>query len=113
MRAFDHFRIAVEATGPAPTVVVSGELDLAAAPAFRDALRRGLRSADGRMDVDLRAAEFMDSTALAVLLEGSQAAERAGARLRVTVQDGEVSRMLTLTGVEEWLDVVHLALGTP
>lgn len=51
---------------------------------------------------------FMDPTALAALREGSRAAGRAGATLRVTVPEGEVSRLLALTGDDVLPDVVSV-----
>jgi anti-sigma B factor antagonist len=61
--------LAVEATGEAVVIKLGGELDLYNAPQMRDALLAACNDSPQRIVVDLSEVEFMDSTALGVLIE--------------------------------------------
>src|ERR1700741_1799765 len=61
--------LAVEANGAACVVKLAGELDLYNAPQVRNALVQACADAPERVVVDLSEVEFIDSTALGVLIE--------------------------------------------
>ena len=87
--------------GGPPGLVVEGEVDLATAERFGEAL---LAVLDGHRElhVDLRAVTFMDSTGLRALLETRRRAEESGAVISLDVQpDGPVERLLDLAGVSD------------
>jgi anti-sigma B factor antagonist len=87
-------------------VVVSGELDLASAPALDDELERGAASSVELVIVDLRGIEFMDSTGLSTLVKAQQRAVDQGHRFGVVRGPQQVQRLLDLTGVGERLTLV-------
>jgi len=61
--------LGVEREGDACVVKLGGELDLYNAPQVRQALADACEDAPGRVVVDLSEVEFVDSTALGVLIE--------------------------------------------
>lgn len=61
--------LSVEAAGSACVVKLAGELDLYNAPKVRDALVEACSDSPERVVVDLAEVEFIDSTALGVLIE--------------------------------------------
>jgi len=84
------------------TIVVcpKGELDLAAADAFRTALQDALRRARRAVQVDLAAVTFIDSTALAVLVDAWRQAEERDVVLCVLRPAPNVRRVLDITGLD-------------
>jgi anti-anti-sigma factor len=83
----------------APTVlVVEGELDIATAPEL-DGRLRAVEAAASRLLLDLRRLSFMDSTGLAVILSCcDRRLSRGEEAPRLVVADGQVRRVLELTG---------------
>jgi anti-anti-sigma factor len=91
------FSLAVRRSGAGTVVSVTGELDVATAPALADALA----DVQGDVTVDLNATTFADPSTLGVLL----AARNAGGReMRVVRRSGgAVARLLALTDTETLL----------
>lgn len=86
------------------TVVVSGDVDLATAPAMERTIDEAI-AADGvdAVVVDLTGVGFLDSSGIAALLKGRRLADRRGATFRVTGARGMVRRIFELSGVWEHL----------
>lgn len=82
-------------------VTVSGELDVASSQVLERELAK-LRSVS-IVIVDLRALSFVDSTGLGVLVRAHQLAEQADRRFGLVRGNGQVDRLLTLTGLDEQL----------
>lgn len=87
-------------------VSVIGELDLATAPAFEDALlalsdRRG----GGPVVVDLAHCEFMDLRGLRVLLDARVRLERASRKLLVVASNRNLLRVFKITRVDTLLAI--------
>jgi anti-sigma B factor antagonist len=61
--------LSVDTTGEACVVKLAGELDLYNAPQVRDALVKACADSPERVVVDLSEVDFIDSTALGVLIE--------------------------------------------
>jgi anti-anti-sigma factor len=105
-------RIAQRAVGMVEVIELGGELDLASAPAVAarvDALRANGRPA--RVVVDLSELEFCDSTGLRALIGAATEIRAAGGRLVLSVGEGNVARLLAITGAAEWLEI-HPDLDT-
>lgn len=89
--------------------VLSGELDLSNAPALRDELTRALdnvvrtQGSPARMILDLRSLTFIDSTGIQALVSTKRRCTRYGARMSLRLGDSQVSRVLALAGVAEFL----------
>ena len=86
---------------------VEGELDLANAPEFRRALRAAQSEAK-IVSLDLQELSFIDCSALNEILEADALARRTGSKLILVRGSGQVDRVLALTGVLEWMEVVDL-----
>lgn len=82
-------------------VAVTGELDVASAPGLERELAK-LETVT-LVVVDLRGLTFIDSTGLGVLVRAHQLAQQQGRRLGLVRGDGQVNRLLSLTGLDEEL----------
>lgn len=80
--------VTVTPTEQGTTVLVAGELDIAAAPELRAVLDRIVREDDGSVLVDLSETTFLDSSGLAVLLNALRRLTRARRELRVRCAPG-------------------------
>lgn len=83
---------------------VVGEIDAHTAPTLAAAI------ADCDQDtvvVDMSAVEFVDSSGLRVLIEAHQTADEAGRSFQLSNPSSTVSRLLEISGVSDYLDVVN------
>ncbi len=98
-------QIAIEESTEEGRVVldVSGEIDLATAPQFET--RLGAVNTGGSVVVDLTNVTFIDSTGLRVLISAHEKATEHGGRLAIVATEGPVTKLLAITGVDEWLNV--------
>jgi anti-sigma B factor antagonist len=81
-------------------VTARGELDLASAPALRDALDRGFEADVPRIAVDLTAVSFMDSSTLGVLLAYLKRTRERDGELRLVGVTGSPAKVIALTGLD-------------
>jgi anti-anti-sigma factor len=93
----------VEQRGRATVVVLAGELDLYNATEVRTVLGEAIDSGVDRIVVDLSAVEFVDSTALGVLIEASSKIGRE--RLRLAAPHVATRRTLEVSGLDRHLSV--------
>lgn len=100
------FQVQVRNADRAAVIVVSGELDLASAPALEDELNRSLADGADLVIVDLRELEFIDSTGLGLLIKANRKAEEAGRRFAIVRGQSQVQRLLGVTGIEQRLTLV-------
>lgn len=94
------------AAGDETTIVLGGELDMRAAPALRDALRRAIERRVKHLIVDLTDATFVDSTAIGALLVASAHAREAGGRLDLICTNRNVLRTVEIAGLDRHIAVV-------
>jgi anti-sigma B factor antagonist len=80
-------------------VVVEGELDLTTAPRLKWALRDALKAGHSQLVLDLSRCNFMDSTALGVLVGVNRGLD-AGARLAIACSRANVLRIFELSGMD-------------
>jgi len=108
-----HPVLGVEKVGAAYVVRLGGELDLYNAAQVRAALVEAAAEAPERIVVDLGKVEFLDSTALGVLIEArSRLANRGG--LMLAAPGLETRRALEISGLDKLFtvhDTVPEALG--
>jgi anti-sigma B factor antagonist len=94
-------KVQTEESGSLPgliVVTVSGEVDLAMAPAMDSNLSAALGQGQDIV-VDLSDATFLDSVALGVLTWALEASQEAGRRLFLIISDQRVLRVFELTGL--------------
>lgn len=82
------------------------EVDLATAPAVRDALLAALNRDGIHLVVDAREVTFMDSSGVNALVRARERAGSLGGSLHVVTRNRAVRRVLQITGLEDRLGVV-------
>jgi anti-anti-sigma factor len=92
--------VAVQEVPGGARVTVSGELDAATASDLESALADAVASG-GRVELDLSAVTFIDSSGLRALIVSRQAASDAGGTLVLGATTAVVDRLLQLTGLDE------------
>ena len=103
----------IERTNGAVVVHLVGELDLYNAPEVREALLEVCEEKPERLVVDLAEVDFVDSTALGVLIEARTRLENRQAFL-LAAPGLETHRALTISGLDQHLsghDSVDAALA--
>ena len=98
----DPFAIVVCHDSGHPVVRVRGDIDLTNADTVTEALRALADVGEHRVDLDLDAVTFIDSTGIRSLLDGL----RFGLDLRVVASSERVDRVLEISGVDTLLDVL-------
>ena len=88
-----------EKRGDAMVLVLDGELDLAARPAFERLLEETVESEAEQVYVDLRGLVFIDSTGIELLLQALARAEEQGFEMAFVAGPGYVWSLLQSTGV--------------
>jgi anti-sigma B factor antagonist len=104
----EAFRVDEEPFDPAGLVLtVAGELDIATVPHVRETLAAALDGGVRRVVIDLRPLAFLDSVAVAALLQVARQLGDDG-RLAVAVAPGSYIRMVfEIAGLPQCLDVVE------
>ena len=108
----EAFTVRNELRGGASVVIPTGELDLATAPALEAALGRAFEEGSGRVVLDLRELEFIDSSGLRTLLTARKRAEEAGSRFSLIAGHRGLERTLEIAGVHKvftWTPAEELA----
>ncbi len=95
----------------AAVLALFGELDVASSAILEDELAH-LGPAPAVV-LDLRELDFIDSTGLGVLVKTHQRMRERGDRLAVIEGDGQVKRLLELTGLDQQLTIVASAAELP
>ena len=96
-------------------VHVAGEIDLRTAPELRERLATLLDDGADRVVVDLEHVDFIDSTALSVMVGAHKRLVRRGTVLHLATSGTRVGRVLTTTGLSRVFavhDSVDEAVGS-
>ena len=107
--------LSVNLNGESCVVRLGGELDLYNANAVRDALFKACNDSPARVVVDLSEVEFMDSTALGVLIEARTKLPNRKAFI-LAAPGLETKRALQISGLDRHFsvhDTVPEALAAP
>jgi len=100
-----NIELTTEQDGKVQLFRLSGSLDVATSPTLRAALLDGAERESHAIVVDLSQLEFLDSTGLGALIGAHRrAAERKGS-LRVVAPEGQILRLLRITGLLDVLQV--------
>jgi len=95
---------------------LSGELDIACAPALREQLLGLLRPAASRLVIDLSQVSYADASGLAVLVGTGRRAGLLGGYMRLAAPTPGVANVLRITGLRLRLDIfptVQAAITSP
>ena len=88
-------------------VTVSGELDVATAPALRDHLEAAIEAGMHRLVIDLCAISFLDSVALAAIVHAKQRLPEEGRMALAIDPSSYVMQVFESTGVTQVLELVE------
>jgi anti-sigma B factor antagonist len=80
-------------------IAVSGEIDVATAPALREHLFEAVDRSSGLVVVDLLDVTFIDSTALGVLIGAQERCRERGATLRIVLKEARIVKIFEITGL--------------
>jgi anti-sigma B factor antagonist len=84
-------------------VTVSGEADVATAPAVSAALDRALSAGARSITLDLTDATFVDSTVLGLFIDACRCIHQRQGRFSVQSDDRNVRKVFMITGVDRVL----------
>ena len=85
-------------------VAVAGEIDVASAPAFEDALAAAVRDRDqAGVCVDLTDVTFMDSSGLSALVRAVERHKRLGSSLAVATSDSRITTLFEVSRLDHVL----------
>jgi anti-sigma B factor antagonist len=99
------FEVRIERAEGHAHVALSGELDIASAERFERELA-AIEDESTTIVLDLRNLEFIDSTGLRAMVAADERARGAGRRLVVVRGGKAVERVLSLTQLDERLELV-------
>jgi anti-sigma B factor antagonist len=94
-------------------VAAEGQVDLATAPRLAEALAQAHGGDIKEIVVDLTEVDFLDSVGVRVLVEAARDAAQQDVSLSVRGARGWVARVLEITGVDEYLQVVPYQPAAP
>ncbi len=104
----DSFSVASQRDGQIHRLTPVGELDIATTPMLVHAFEEATQGDAAKIVVDLTQLAFMDSTAIHLLLQWSDACADSD-RLRIVNGSPAVVRILDITGVRESLPIISSA----
>lgn len=91
--------------GTSCTVCVAGEVDVSNAPELRSKLDHALASDATTVEVDMGQVPYIDSTGIGVLVGTAHRASEQGKNLVIANPQRNVSRVLSLLGVGDELNL--------
>lgn len=91
--------------GTAETLYVTGELDIASAPALEHAVAHALDGQGGEFWLDISGLTFMDSTGAQGLVHLHNRVDAVGRRLVIVSPTPAVRRVIGVLGLDQFLDV--------
>jgi anti-sigma B factor antagonist len=95
--------LTVQTAGGITIAELTGELDVANAPALRDQLLSLLRPDSSQLVIDLSRVSFCDASGLAVLVNTARRARLLGGFLHLAAVSPQASRVLNITGLDRHL----------
>lgn len=96
-----------------PVVRVTGELDVATVGRFREAVHRALDGRGRRLVVDVAELDFIDSTALGVLVSAVKAMAARGGVVVVQSPSRAIVRVLEITGLDGRVEIARPPFALP
>jgi anti-sigma B factor antagonist len=95
--------ITTQTAGGITIAELTGELDIASAPALRDQLLGLLRPGSSQLVIDLSRVSFCDASGLAVLVNTARRARLLGGFLHLAAVSPQADRVLNITGLHRHL----------
>ena len=101
----DLLKIHLYRYGSRRTLFVTGELDVATAPALEGAVDGALDGQRGELCLDFSGLRFMDSTGAGAVMHAHNKAVSLGSRLVILSPAPVVRRVLELMGLDRVMDI--------
>jgi anti-sigma B factor antagonist len=101
------FDLTIEQRGDRALVALSGELDISTGMRLETDLERVERDTPEVIVLDLRGLDFMDSTGLRIIINADARARESGRRLVLIRGNDMVQRLLSVTRLDERLEIVQ------
>lgn len=98
--------ITVEKHGDWTVVAVSGEVDVATAPSFRQSATEVLDSGVTKLIIDMTPIDFIDSSGLGVLIGVRKRVEDINGELVLVAPQRQVNRLFDITGLTDVFTIV-------
>jgi anti-sigma B factor antagonist len=108
MSSSEELDLKVEDTDAGRVVHVRGELDLASAPALSTLLAEAAEEGDAAVTLDLSEVSFIDSSALRALVLAGRDLTARGRTLQIGPRSEMVSRVLTMTSLDQHSDAFQV-----
>ena len=86
-------------------ISVGGDIDLYSSPRLRDAIFAEIDVGGGRLALDLSEVRYMDSSGVAILVEGLQRAKKAGVGFKLVAPSPKVMQVLEMTRLDSVFEV--------
>ncbi len=91
------------------TLAVRGEIDVANADSFREALMGLLEDSQKDVVIDLTEAPYIDSTGIGVMMGAAHRAEELNRSIKLVCPHENIVRVLNMLGVDKQLTLVSKA----
>jgi len=106
------FQIETRTQTEGPTIVaVCGELDVYTSPRLRQEIAELLTRGDTHLVVDLDRVDYLDSTALGVLVGAARRVVQQHGTLKLACANGRNRRIFEITGLTKVFDFVDSCAG--
>lgn len=100
------FGLKIVRTNGTTRIAPSGELDIASAPEFEQAIADATTEPGAELVLDLRELTFMDSTGLRALAQTNARADEHGFTLSIVRGPRQIERVLEISGLADLLPLV-------
>ena len=100
-----EFSVAVASRGQWEVLTVTGEIDMATAPRFRQRLLAVISAGAQNVVIDLSGVDFIDSTGLGVLMGAAKRVRTAGGDIRLVMTGSRLADLIEITRLDRVLDV--------
>ena len=99
------FSVTVSSHGRWEVLTVTGEIDMATAPRFRQRLLGVISAGVQNVVIDLSGVDFIDSTGLGVLMGAAKRVRSTGGDIRLVMSGSRLAELIELTRLDRVLDV--------
>lgn len=99
------FSVTVASHGRWEVLAVTGEIDMATAPRFRQRLLAVISAGTQNVVIDLSGVDFIDSTGLGVLMGAAKRVRSTGGDIRMVTTGSRLADLVQLTRLDRVLDV--------
>lgn len=100
-----EFGVTVTTQGPWEVLAVTGEIDMATAPRFRQQMRTMVNAGTRNVVIDLSGVDFIDSTGLGVLMGAAKRVRSADGEIRLVVTGSRFTDLIEITRLDRVIDV--------